>query len=679
MPRLEMSLIDYLRVIRKRMRIIILSFVLVICSTIFFTTKQTPIYTTSCKVKIEQRKSVAEALTELITWSPGDEMASQANFIKSYKIMAKVAEELGYITHPDEEPAEEDLRTSEDDQKPPEEMEEEDDPEHIAIIKSLQAKISTEQVEYTNIIAISATSSNPKEVWKLVDKVARVYIDTHYEDKTREASQLKDFVEKQLNSYLDMLQESTNDLQKFRQENPLIVERDITSAPPTQTDPRITSLQGEIVKTEMQLITLKSEYTDEHPEVLATQRKLDESKKELSKAVSQLAEQYKDLSAKEIQLVQLKRNVKVAEDLYLMFLTKHEEARILVAEEVPDVSIIEPALEPTRPIKPNVNFNIIIGIISGLLMGLILAFVSESFDTSIGRIDDIEEMIKVPVLGIIPNTELEKSGKRYFERFRKKPKVIEGELSHERLVVLFDPSSIAAEAYKSLRTNLDLTGLKKFGNCIVMTSSAPQEGKTQTLCNLAIAFAQSGQKTLIVGSDFRKPTIYRLFGLPRSPGLSEVLIGNIPWKEAVNTTTDMLLGKIEYDKIIKTKGIENLHIMTCGEHTPTPSELLSFAEMDTLIQDLKQNYDLVLFDSAPTLPVTDSAILGAKADGAILVYQAGKTSRNALIRSKVQLENVNVKILGIVINNLKARLVEDVTPSQRYRYYRYYREKKERK
>ncbi len=660
MPRLEMSLIDYLRVIRKRIRIIILSFILVLSSTVFFTTRQTPIYTSSCKIKIEQRKSVAEALTELITWSPGDEMASQANFIKSYQIMEKVAVKLGLI---DEAKTEEEIK----------------DARRIAIIKGLQAKINTEQVEYTNIIAITATSSDPEEAAILVDTVANVYRNTHFENKTKEASQLEEFVENQLNNYQRDLQNSENELQRFRQENPLIVERDITSASPIQSDSRITSLQEEIVRTEMQLITLKSKYTDEHPEVKAARRKLDESKKDLDEAISQLTEQHKDFSAKEIKLIQLKRNVKVAEDIYLMFRTKHEEARILVAEEAEDVEIIEPALLPTRPIKPSVSFNIIIGILSGLLVGLILAFVTESFDTSIGRIDDIEELIKVPVLGIIPNTTLEKTGRRYFERLRKKPKIEEGGISQERLVVLFEPSSIAAEAYKTLRTNLDLTGLKKFGNCIVITSSAPQEGKTQTLCNLAIAFAQSGQKTLIVGSDFRKPVIYKLFGLPRSPGLSEVLIGNIPWEDAINTTTDMLLGKLEYDKIIKTKGIENLHIMTCGEHTPTPSELLSFTEMSALIQELKQNYDLVLFDSAPTLPVTDSAILGAKADGAILVYQAGKTSRNALIRSKIQLANINVKILGIVINNLKARFVEDVTPSQKYRYYRYYREKRERK
>ncbi|MGD2246476.1 MAG: GNVR domain-containing protein [Candidatus Aminicenantes bacterium] len=664
MPKLEMSLVDYLRVIRKRIRIIILSFILVIFSTIYFTTRQTPIYTTSCKIKIEQRKSVAEVLTELITWSPGDEMASQANFIKSYQIMEKVAVDLKLIDELETDKEKKDARRDE---------------RRIAIIKGLQAKIETEQVEYTNIIAITATSSNPVEAKDLVNKTAEVYEQAHYENKIQEASQLKEFVENQLSSYQTELQKSENELQRFRQANPLIVERDITSVSPIQADPRIKNLQEEIVNAEMQLITLKSRYTNEHPEVKAVERKLDESKKDLDKAISQLAEQHKDLSAKEIKLIQLKRNVKVAEDIYLMFRTKHEEARILEAEKARDVEIIEPALLPTKPIKPNVNFNIIIGILTGMLVGLLLAFVTESFDTTIGRIDDIEELIKVPVLGIIPNTSLEKSGIRYFERFRKKQKVAEGSLSQERLVVLFDPNSIAAEAYKTLRTHLDLTGLKKIGNCIVITSSAPREGKTQTLCNLAIAFAQSGQKTLIVDSDFRKPVIFKLFGLPRSPGLSEVLIGNIPWKDAINTTTDMLLGKIEYDRIIKTKGIENLHIMTCGEHTPTPSELLSFPEMNTLIQDFKQNYDLVLLDSAPTLPVTDSAILGSKADGTILVYQAGRTARNALIRSKVQLENVNVKILGIVINNLKARFVEDVTPAQRYRYYRYYGEKKAKK
>jgi capsular exopolysaccharide synthesis family protein len=662
MPRIEMNLSDYLRVIRKRKRIIILSFILVLASTIYYTQKLTPIYSASCKVKIEQRKSVAAILTELITWSPGDAMASQANLIKSYQIMEMVAERLNLV-------------------EPAETEEERRDPQRMARIKGLQGAISTEQVGTTNIIAITATSSNRHKAAELANTVAVVYEETHFENKKQEASNVRQFVQDQLNSYLTELSENEEELQKFRQDNPLVVERDITSAPPAQSDPRLRSIKEEIVNLELELSSLKSKYTDEHPEVKALKRKLDKVKLDLAATIDQLTTQQKELSAKEIRLIQLKRNVTIAEDIYMMFKQKHEEARILEAEKARDVEIIEDATVPSRPIKPDRNFNIIIGIFSGILIGLIMAFVTESLDTTIGRVDDIEDLVQIPVLGIIPNTSLERGKKGFVIKIRTKKAdqaSVASELQ-ERLVALLDPSSVAAEAYKSLRTNLDLTGLKKIGNSLVITSSAPEEGKTQTLANLAVAFAQSGQKVLVIGSDFRKPMIYRIFGLKRSPGLSEVLIGSVRWKDAVNTATDMLLGGLEYEQILKTQGIENLHIMTCGERTPNPAELLNFPEMKDLIQELKKNFDVVLFDSPPTLPVTDSAILGTLVDGVILVYQAGKTSRYALLRAKTQLENVHAKIWGIIINNLKAKFIEDVTPYQKYRYYGYYGEKRERR
>lgn len=655
MPKLEMNLIDYFRVIRKRKRIIFLSFILVLASTVYYTRKQTPIYSATSQVKIEQRKSVAEILTELVTWSPGDEMASQSNLIKSYEVMEKVADRLKYSNLPMS------------------------DADRFARAKMFQAQIITEQIMNTNIIAISASSSNPEEVANLVNTVADVYAEVHFENKKQDALNVKKFVKEQLDSYLTELQESENVLQRFRQENPLVVERDIKSGAPLQTDTRITSLKEEIVKLELELISLKSRYTDQHPDVITANRKLQKAKQDLQSAVSQLMAEQSEFSAKEIKLAQLKRNVTTAEDLYLMFRKKYEEARILEAEKVRDVTVVERASIPEVPIKPNVNFNIMIGILSGLLIGLIMAFLTESLDTTVGRIDDIETLIKVPVLGIIPSTSIEK-GNILKIRFKKRAQPSEKGEIYKRLVVLFEPTSVTAEAYRTLRTNLDLTGLKKTGNALVITSSAPQEGKTQTLCNLAIAMAQAGQKVLIIGSDFRKPTIYKIFGLPRGPGLSDVLIRKTPLKKAIMTATDMLLGgELEYERILRTQGIENLHILTSGERTHNPAELLSFPEMNDLIQELRQNFDVVLFDSPPTLPVTDSAILGAKTDGVILVYQAGKTSRHALYRSKIQLENVNVKVWGVIINNLKARYIEDVTPYQRYRYYGYYGEKKEKK
>ena len=655
MPKIEMNLADYLRVIRKRKRVIILAFLLVFLSTVYFTLRQTPIYQTACKVKIEQRKSVAEILTELVTWSPGDEMASQANLIKSYQVMEKVAEELNRITPY--------MKTI----------------DRMGVVKGIQSKIEAEQIEYTNIIEISAVSSNSEEAMTLANTVAKVYVESHFENKIKEASNVKQFVKVQLDNYLMELQKSERILQRFRQENPLVVERDIKSNSLVQTDPRITNLKEEIVKLELQLISKKSQYTDEHPEVITLKRQIEEAKIDLSDSLNQLTIQQRELSTKEIQLIQLKRNVSIAEEVYMMFKTKYEEARILEAEKARDVTIVEPASLPSNPVSPNKNFNFVIGILSGLLFGLIMAFVTESFDTSIGRLDDIEELTKVPILGIIPSTSLEK-GRRVFKTlFKRRKQISEEEQLHERLVSLFEPTSVVAEAYKTLRTHLDLIGLRKVGNSVVITSASPEEGKTQTLANLGIAIAQSGQKVLIVGSDFRKPTIYKLFGLKRSPGLTEVLVGKLPWKEVIRTEVDMLIGGLEYEKILKTQGIENLRIIPCGERAPNPAELLSFPETDTLIEELSQNFDVVLYDSPPILPVTDAAVLAAKVDGVILVYQAGRTSRHALNRARIQLENVEAKILGVVINNIKAEFIEDVTPYQRYRYYGYYGEKREKK
>lgn len=655
MPRIEMNLADYMRVVRKRKRIVILAFLLVFLSTIYFTLKQTPVYQTSCKVKIEQRKTVAEVLTELVTWSPADEMASQANLIKSYQVMEKVAEELNMIS-PDTKPS-----------------------SRMAAVKNIQSKIAAEQVEYTNIIEISVVSSNPEEALTLANTVAQVYVESHFENKKKEASNVKEFVKAQLDNYLLELQRSERALQRFRQENPLVVERDIKSASVVQADPRVASLKQEIVKLELELISKKSQYTDEHPEVITLKRQIEEAKKDLSESLNQLTAQQRELSTREIQLIQLKRNVSIAEDVYMMFKTKYEEARILEAEKARDVTIVEPASLPSVPISPNKSFNFMIGILSGLLFGLIMAFVTESFDTSIGRVDDIEELTKVPVLGIIPSTSLEKGRKIFKTLFKRRKPISEEEQLHERLVTLFEPSSVVAESYKTLRTHLDLTGLKKVGNCIVVTSASPQEGKTQTLANLGVSLAQSGQKVLIVGSDFRKPMIHKLFGLKRSPGLTEILVGKLSWKDAVKTEVDMLIGGLEYEQILKTQGIENLRIITCGERAPNPAELLSFPETDALIEELKDNFDVILFDSPPVLPVTDSAVLAAKVDGVILVYQAGRTSRHALNRARVQLESVDAKILGVVINNLRAEFIEDVTPYQRYRYYGYYGEKREKK
>ena len=547
-----MNLSDYMRVIRKRKFIVILCFILIVVSTVYYTKQQTPVYSTSCSVRIEQRKSVTELLTELVAWSPGDPVASQASLIKSYRIMEQVALSMGDITP---------------------EME---DSEKQPIIKALQGQVSTERVGFTNIIMIIVESSDPQQAVDLANTVLDVYIDMHFENKKQEAVAVKKFVTDRVEEYYDTLQTEGMKLQTFLQQNPLVAEQNNEISPGTQTDPRVLSLREEIVNTEMEIISLKSKYTDNHPELIERNERLERAKSNLAEITAQLVTRQQNLLTKEIELAQLRRNVLFAEEMYMDFKKRQAAADLLEAEKAKDVTEVEPAAKPSSPIKPNLRMNVIIGMLAGLLVGLIMGFVVESLDTTIGRIDDIEELIHIPVIGLIPHYSPHKiSGKKLFKR-KKPTDPDEKKAIVSRLVTLFEPTSIMAEAYKSLRTQLDYSGIKKDGQSVLVTSASPGEGKTQTLINLAGAYAQEGKKVLVLDTDFRKPVLHEVFGVNRTPGLSEILIGKVSFDEAVNTFADMLLAGHEFDQVVKARGLENLNIITCGGHTPNPAELLSF-------------------------------------------------------------------------------------------------------
>jgi capsular exopolysaccharide synthesis family protein len=191
---------------------------------------------------------------------------------------------------------------------------------------------------------------------------------------------------------------------------------------------------------------------------------------------------------------------------------------------------------------------------------------------------------------------------------------------------------------------------------VLFTSSSLKEGKSTTAGNLAITKAQEGSKVLLVNCDLRKPSVYKIMGLDKETGLTDIILGKIHWKEAVKDITDLMMGKMRMDDIMRTPGLENLHIITCGGIPPNPSELLSSKGMGDFLEAVKQEYDMVIMDCPPILPVTDAAILAPKVDGVVLVYQAGRIPRNALKRAKTHLENVRANILGIVLNDITAEI-----------------------
>lgn len=212
-----------------------------------------------------------------------------------------------------------------------------------------------------------------------------------------------------------------------------------------------------------------------------------------------------------------------------------------------------------------------------------------------------------------------------------------------------DPKSPVAEAYRVLRTNIQYASVDKPLKTIVVTSSAPMEGKTTTITNLAVTFAQMGNRVLLIDGDLRKPRIHKVFWLTNETGL-----------------TNYLVSREDYKSFIRQSSVENLDIMTSGTIPPNPSELLNSDAMKQFIKTLAEDYDLVLLDAPPVGSVTDASIISTYVDGTILIVYSGKTHIDEAKKAKELLDRVNANIVGVVLNKLDKRAKGN------YYYYKYY-------
>ncbi len=389
-------------------------------------------------------------------------------------------------------------------------------------------------------------------------------------------------------------------------------------------------------------------------ELITTLMQTDTEIKSLTAKITTLREIVRDyegdmdrLPAKTLELARLQRRQKVQEETYIMMLSKLEETKITQAGKSGNVNVLDEAIEPIVPIKPNKKLNMMLGVLIGLGLGLGIVFVKEYFDNTIKTVDEVEKM-GFNLLGTIPVIEedvVDKKRKRKWETLEE-----EGQHIESRLVTHFDPKSPISESYRTLRTNLAFTRVDNKMKAILITSAGPKEGKSTTVSNLAITLAQLGSKVVLVDSDLRRPVIHAIFGMEKEDGLTDYIMGNIP-----------------YEKTLKKSLLDNLLIVTSGTLPPNPSELLGSQVMEEFIEKLKAEFDIILFDSPPVIAVTDAAILCSKIDGAFIVVSAGSTNRDAILRAKQLLENVHTQILGAVLNSV------DISGAYgSYDYYNYY-------
>ncbi|MBL7109668.1 MAG: polysaccharide biosynthesis tyrosine autokinase [Candidatus Marinimicrobia bacterium] len=382
---------------------------------------------------------------------------------------------------------------------------------------------------------------------------------------------------------------------------------------------------------------------------------------EYKKLVDNIERELSKYPKKILTLARLNRDITVKEKLFLILKEKLKEIQLTEASQLSAIRIIDVAYPPYLPFKPNVNQNLLLGLILGLGLGIGLSLIIELLDHSIHSVDDVQQY-GISVIGVIP---LIGKGKRYYRRrkfktLNQKNKNNNNNITdfEKRLITHFEPQNPVSEAYRNIRTSITHTYSDKKVKSILVTSPGAGEGKSTTVVNLAIAFAQLGKSTLLVDADLRKSLLYKVFEIQREPGITDIILQPDKFKD--------------YKELVKQTDIENLSVITSGISTFNPSELLGSHSMQTLIKQIEKDWDIILFDSPPINAVTDSRMLSGDVDGLVLVVKAGGTDKIALKHSLSLLKSVNAPLLGCVVNGITQ---EHDAYGYSY-YYQYYTEDK---
>lgn len=709
MAQYELNVIDYWLILKKRKYLILLSTILVVVFTVLFSEflRPDPLYEASARVKFERSTTIAQQLLESLSYSSMNDLGTQIEFIRSFPVIERVAVDLGRV----------DSNTSPEEQK---------SATYLNIIYNLGQEITAQREGDTNIIRISATSDEPELAERMANSAASAYRVENIAARNRLVTDSKRFVEEQLASLEQQLNDSEDALRTFKEnEGRVFLADEARAALDTFTkleeqyndvlrkrtegerqievlkhsDAVIGNQTGRIFTEEQNALltilnqrlldliqerdTLLINYTPDHPQVVEQQMKVDNVKsemiQELKSKVATLMDREEALQEQRrhyrqrylgypraaIQMSRLEREVKVNTDLLATLKAKHQELLIKGAERIEEVSIIAPAITPSTPINgSNITMNLMIGGLMGCFLGIVLAFGRESFDTSIGTIEGVEEFLKVPVLGIIPQLDHKVLKEMALETLPPDTPPSAAE-SLSKLICLLDPKSVLSESLRSLRTNIQFASLDRRVKSIIFTSAALGEGKSTCVINLAITMAQEGIRVLLVDADLRKPIVHQRLGIEREPGLVDALLGTTSWRSYVRSATDLMLGTVGVDRFLSTPGLDNLHVITSGSESGNPNEFLNITKIKALIAEMQEDYDIVLIDTPPILPVTDAVAFSSRVDGTILVYQVGRIGRNALKRAKFLLDHAQANVLGVVLTNVKS----EVTPE--YGLYRY--------
>ena len=478
-------------------------------------------------------------------------------------------------------------------------------------------------------------------------------------------------------------------IDRFKKEAVYRELRDIKldALPLSVNNPLVQSLKSAYSQAKNEIDEKSKTYRPDHPEMIRVKARLDSAQNELEleirKAVGAAEADYRAALKKETSLQglldtqrsdvvrtnnnsilynSLKIEVDNKRTLLTSLIAKQNETLVsarLGGLRTSNIKIIDPALVPGGPFTPDVRRNLMMALLLGLFGGLGLVFLFEYLDNTVKGPEDAEKITGLASLGIIPYLSPDGSKKRDAGKYgytygaeNAGPAAGGSEVSEIELVNHLFPKFSIAEDYRTVRTSILFSHADATPKVICFTSSLPQEGKSATISNLAVSFAQLEGRVLLIDADLRKPRLHKVFGARNVVGLSGYLAGRVPFEEAIQKTQ-----------------IDNIWLMTSGPHPPNPAELLNSRHMRELISLAKERFDTVLIDTPPVLAVIDPVIVASLADATVFIVRAAKTTRKALGRAVAEIRKSKADVIGLVFNEV--RIGSQAVGTPYYHYYQY--------
>lgn len=482
-------------------------------------------------------------------------------------------------------------------------------------IQDLQQDLRvSEKGKKTGILSVSMEGPDPKRLAATLDAISETYLRQNVERKSAEAAKTLSFLETQLPVLRSNLEAAEADLERYRTKKGGV---DVSLATQSVVT-RAVEVEKAASELQVEYAALRQRFTDSHPALLAIRDKL----RRLDGERVLIEGRLKLLPEAELESARRLRDVKVANELYLVLLNKAQEMKVVKAGTLGNVRILDEALHPTKPFSPDRGRIASLALVLGLVAGVGLAFARRTFDTGVEDPDQVERAAGIPVFASIPFSKSE--AQRADEKGNARP-----------LLASVDPKDLSVESLRSLRTALQFALVEAGSQVVSVCGPAPGVGKSFVTANLGFLLADAGKRVVVVDTDLRRGALHKRLGLERGTGLAEVIAG-MPLSEALRET-----------------GHPRFAALTSGTLPPNPAELLGSERMARVIAELSGRFDLVLLDTPPVLAVTDAMLVARHAGVNLMVVRAGEHPIRELLAAVRLINRSGSRVNGFVMNGVK--------------------------